>query len=164
MSASLVVAGTAPEPRASVLGDEAPWRSGELVRVVAVAAVGLVGMGVAWYGASGQADWPDILPWASLGAAAATVAVLAFVAWLMAALRRVRSLRQELMPRLEAAVVARSAVAAAPLASGAEFVAAPGMTRFHRPDCPLAVGKPVRPLTPDETRVAGLGPCGVCCP
>ena len=42
------------------------------------------------------------------------------------------------------------------------YVSAPGMTRFHRPACPLAAGKPVRPLRPGEAGGAGLVPCGVC--
>jgi hypothetical protein len=147
-----------------VFGDDAPWRAGELVRVGVVSTAGLIGVAVAWYGASGQADWPDTLPWASLGAGALTVALLGLVAWLMAALRRVRSLRREVMPWLEAAVSTRSISSPASTAPGAEFVSVAGMTRFHQPGCPLVLGKPVRPLTIEEARAAALEPCGVCGP
>jgi hypothetical protein len=152
------------EPRAAVLGDDAPWRTGELVRVGVVCAAGLIGVAVAWYGASAQADWPDTLPWASLGAAAVTVAMLGLVAWLMAALRRVRRLRREVMPWLEAAVSTPGITATVRTARGADFVTVGGMTRFHRPGCPLVAGKPVRPLTIEDARISALGPCGVCGP
>jgi hypothetical protein len=45
---------------------------------------------------------------------------------------------------------------------GTALVTAPGMTRFHRPACPLAAGKPVEAVRPDEAEGAGLVPCGVC--
>jgi hypothetical protein len=152
------------EPRAAVLGDDAPWRTGELVRVCVVSTAGLIGVAVAWYGASAQADWPDTLPWAPLGAAAVTVAMLGLVAWLMAALRRVRSLRREVMPWLEGAVSTPSINSPVRTAPGADFVTAGGMTRFHQPACPLVTGKPVRPLTVEDARASALEPCGVCGP
>jgi hypothetical protein len=162
MSVSLLPDVASGEPRAAVLGDDAPWRAGELVRVGVVSAAGLIGVAVAWYGASAHADWPDTLPWASLGTGALTVALLGLVAWLMAALRRVRNLRREVMPRLKAAVSTPSITSPARTAPGADFVTAGGMTRFHHPGCPLATGKPVRPLTIEDARSATLKPCGVC--
>jgi hypothetical protein len=164
MSVALLPDVVRREPRAAVLGDDAPWRTGELVRVGVVSTAGLIGVAVAWYGASAQADWPDTLPWASLGAAAVTVALLGPVAWLMAALRRVRSLRREVMPWLEAAVSTPNIGPTVPTAPGADFVTVGGMTRFHRPGCPLVTGKPVRPLTIEEARASALEPCGVCGP
>jgi len=164
MSVSLLSDWARREPRAAVLGDDAPWRAGELVRVGVVAAVGLIGVAVAWYGASAQADWPDTLPWASLGASAVTVAMLGLVAWLMAALRQVRSLRREVMPWLETAVSTPSISSTVQTAPGADFVTAGGMTRFHQPGCPLATGKLVRPLTIEEARASALDSCGVCVP
>lgn len=152
------------EPRAAVLGDDAPWRISELVKVAVVSTAGLIGVGVAWYGASAQADWPDTLPWASLGASALTVAMLGLVAWLMAALRRVRSLRREVMPWLEAAVSTPSTIPPVQTVPGEDFVTAGGMTRFHQPVCPLVTGKSVRPLTIEAARASALEPCGVCGP
>jgi hypothetical protein len=162
MSVALVPEVLRGEPRSAVLGDDAPWRTGELVKVGVVSAAGLFGVAVAWYGASAQADWPDALPWASLGAAAVTVAMLGLVAWLMAALRRVRSLRREVMPLLEAAVSTPSINSRVQTAPGADFVTAGGMTRFHRPACPLVTGKLARPLTIEEAHACALEPCGVC--
>ena len=86
------------------------------------------------------------------------------IAWLMAALRRVRSLRREVMPWLEAAVSTPSISSPARTAPGADFVRVAGMTRFHQPGCPLVTGKPVRPLIIEEARAAALEPCGVCGP
>jgi hypothetical protein len=147
------------EVRAAVLGGEAPWRTGDLLRAAGLAAAGLTGLALTWYGASDQPDWPDQLPWASLGVAATTVALLGLVSWLVAGLRRVRRLRREVVPLLAAAAVLRSARATAVMPIGTAVVTAPGMTRFHRPACPLAAGKPVQPVRPDG---AGLVPCGVC--
>ncbi|HEV7862665.1 MAG TPA: hypothetical protein VGR20_08195, partial [Acidimicrobiia bacterium] len=98
----------------------------------------------------------------SLGVAATTVALLGLVSWLVAGLRRVRRLRHEVFPLLEASAVARRSAGAAATPIGSAFVTAPGMTRFHRPACPLAAGKPVRPVRSDEAQGEGLVPCGVC--
>ncbi|HKN39694.1 MAG TPA: hypothetical protein VJ456_11350 [Acidimicrobiia bacterium] len=164
MSLTLVTAAPRGERRAPVLGDDAPWRSADLLRAAALAGAGLAGLALTWSGAAGRADWVDELPWACAGVAATTVAVLGLVSWLVAGLRRVRRLRCDVLPLVQAAAAVRPAVrpaAAAPLADGG-FVTAPGMTRFHRPACPLAAGKPVRPLRPGEAGGAGLVPCGVC--
>jgi hypothetical protein len=150
------------EPRAALLGDDAPWRKGDLVRSAGLAAVGLTGLTGAWYAGSDQADWADVLPWASLGVAATSVAVLGLVSWLLAGLRRVRRLRREVLPLLQATTAVRPAGPrdAAPATNG--FVSAPGMTRFHLATCPLASGKPVRPLRRDAALADGLVACGVC--
>jgi 4-amino-4-deoxy-L-arabinose transferase-like glycosyltransferase len=158
---------TAPaELRAEVLGADAPWRTGDLLLAAGLAAAGLTGLALTWYGASDQPDWADQLPWASLGVAATTIALLGLVSWLVAGLRRVRRLRREVLPLLAAnAAPRRSASGAAVTAIGTALVTAPGMTRYHRPACPLAAGKPVqsvRPVRPDEADGAGLVPCGVC--
>ena len=160
--------GTAPTPapaevRAALLGADAPWRTGDLLRATGLAAAGLTGLALTWYGASDQPDWADQLPWASLGVAATTIALLGLVSWLVAGLRRVRRLRREVLPLLAAsAAPRRSASGAAVTAIGTALVTAPGMTRYHRPACPLAAGKPVQPVRPDEADGAGLVPCGVC--
>ena len=147
-----------------MIGDDAPWRTGDLLRAAGLAAAGVTGLALTWYGASAQPDWPDQLPWASLGVAATTVALLGLVGWLVAGLRRVRRLRREVLPLLQAlaqagAVPGCSAGAAGVTPISAGLVTAPGMTRFHRPACPLAAGKPVQPVEADG---AGLVPCGVC--
>lgn len=163
MSFPLITAPSPGEVRAAVLGDEAPWRSGDLLLAAGLAGAGLAGLALTWYGASGQADWADELPRASVGVAATTVAVLGLVSWLMAGLRRVRRLRREVLPLLRAgAVVRHSARPVVASLAGSPFVTAPGMTRFHRPTCPLAAGKPVHPLRRDEANGAGLVPCGMC--
>ncbi|HEY4409677.1 MAG TPA: hypothetical protein VGO87_07330 [Acidimicrobiia bacterium] len=150
------------EGRAAVLGADAPWRLGDLARAGGLAGVGLAGLALSWYGGSGRADWADELPWACLGVAATAVAVIGLVTWLTAGLRRVRRLRREVLPMVQAAAVRRSPGPVATPSAGGGFVTAPGMTRFHRPTCPLATGKPVQPLRVDDVDGAGLVPCGVC--
>jgi hypothetical protein len=154
------------EPRTAVLGDDAPWRRGDLLRAAALVALGLVGLAGSWYAGSGQADWADVLPWASLGVAATSVAVLGLVSWLVAGLRRVRRLRGEVLPVLQARAALRPSTRPAaqrPAALTANgIVSAPGMTRFHLATCPLATGKPVRPLRRDAALADGLVACGVC--
>jgi hypothetical protein len=151
------------EARAAFLGADAPWRTGDLLRAGGLAAAGITGLALTWYGAGDQPDWPDQLPWASLGVAATTVALLGLVSWLVAGLRRVRRLRREVLPKLAAGAVRRRPVGAAAVTPiGTALVTAPGMTRFHRPACPLAAGKPVQPVRPDEADGAGLVACGMC--
>jgi len=155
------------EPRAAVLGDDAPWRRGDLLRAAGLAAVGLAGLTGAWYAGSGQADWADVLPWASLGVAATSVAVLGLVSWLVAGLRRVRRLRADVLPLLTSTAARRQSTRPGAMQPSAAFaangyVSAPGMTRFHLATCPLASGKPVRPLRRDDAEADGLVACGVC--
>jgi hypothetical protein len=55
--------------------------------------------------------------------------------------------------------------AGAPGPAGAEpLVAGPNMARYHRPSCPLAAGKPVRPENRRAHEQAGRRACGVCAP
>ena len=154
------------EPRAAVLGDDAPWRTGDLLRTAGLAALGLAGLAGSWYAGSGQADWADVLPWASLGVAATSVAVLGLVSWLVAGMRRVRRLRREVLPLLQARAAVRPSARPAAQRPAAltvnGYVSAPGMTRFHLATCPLARGKPVRPLRRDDAEADGLVACGVC--
>lgn len=152
-----------PEVRAAVLGRDAPWRTADLLGSAVITGAGLTGVVGAWYGGSDQADWPDALPWVSLGSVAITVAMLGLVAWLVSGFRRVRRLRREVLPALHAYAGTRGAAAAGAQASGsAGFVTAAGMTRFHRPGCPLVAGKPVRPLPVNTPEGSALVPCGVC--
>jgi hypothetical protein len=154
------------EPRTPVLGDDAPWRTGDLLRAGVLAALGLAGLAGAWYAGSGQADWAEVLPWVSLGVAATSVAVLGLVSWLVAGLRRVRQLRRDVLPLLRARAAlrpsARPAAQRPAALNGNGYVSAPGMTRFHLATCPLASGKPVHPLRPDDAEADGLVACGVC--
>ena len=144
-----------------MLGDDAPWRTGDLLRAAGLAGAGLAGLAVAWYGASGRADWADELPWVSAAAAATTVAVLGLVSWMAAGLRRVRELRREVLPLIQAVATAPRSSQPDNVPSAVDgFVAAPGMTRFHLPTCPLTTGKPVRPVGNGDAD--GLVPCGVC--
>jgi hypothetical protein len=167
MSVTVLTAPWPGEARAAVLGNDAPWRRGDLLRAAGLAAFGLAGLAGAWYAGSGQADWADVLPWASLGVAATSVAVLGLVSWLVAGLRRVRRLRREVLPLLQATAAQRSSANPATTQRSSAFnangyVSAPGMTRFHLATCPLASGKPVRPLRRDAALADGLVACGVC--
>ncbi|WP_078588346.1 MULTISPECIES: hypothetical protein [Streptomyces] len=45
------------------------------------------------------------------------------------------------------------------------WLAVPGGTRYHRPDCPLVAGKArAVPVDPDAVRARGLTPCPLCSP
>jgi hypothetical protein len=43
------------------------------------------------------------------------------------------------------------------------LVTAPGMTRYHRPDCDVVRGKPTRTVSPADLQ-GGLTTCGMCQP
>jgi hypothetical protein len=49
-------------------------------------------------------------------------------------------------------------------ASAEHVVAAEGLRRFHRPDCPIAAGRGWSPLPRRAHEAAGRGPCGICRP
>jgi hypothetical protein len=151
------------EPRAGMLGDDAPWQPADLMNALVIGAIGLCGIGASWFGASGKADWPDALPWVAVGVAGAAVSALAVTSWLLGGVRRVGALRRQIVDLLEPRVLAVPRTPGS-FVPGSEVVTTDAMTRFHVPTCAMAAGKPVRALSRRVAEQAGLVPCGVCRP
>ena len=92
---------------------------------------------------------------------ALAVFVLGGVSWITAGLREVRHGFRDLALDKNMVFELASVTAPGEVADGTpRRVAGPGMTRAHRPDCPLVRGKAVAPGA--ATDAARLADCGVC--
>ena len=136
--------------------------------LVAAISAGAAVMLLAWYRASDTLVVDDQVRWASVGLAGAMlVAVAGFVAVALVHRRmrlRFRSVEAELEPCLAGMSrrMAPGVVGAVGTGHSAAFVAAPNMQHYHRPGCPLAAGKPVRPAPQADHERAGRRTCAVC--
>lgn len=141
-----------------------PWLVGDVLGVVVA---NLVGAGLILGGLQGARHTTDshsLLLLLDIAAAGVIVSLAGNVVFLLSCLRNVGLLRTELLGRRPAAATAVVQSAPAASADVSTLVAAPEMTRFHRPDCPAVQGKDVRALTLAEHVRAQRRPCGLCNP
>jgi hypothetical protein len=118
---------------------------------------------VAWSRVSATADVRAQLGWVGLGVAGLGVAGAISAQWILAGRRAVGlELRAVLgHPDLTSKLAAPRSASTASTSPEAVF-AGEAMTRFHTADCPLAIGKAVRPVTTAQRR--RLRPCDICEP
>jgi len=121
---------------------------------------------LAWYRASDTLIVEDQVRWASVGLAGAMlVAVAGFVAVAIVHQRlrlRFRAVEASLEPCL--ARMSGTPLRGSAAGNGVALVASSNMRHYHRPDCPLVTGKPVRPALRPEHERAGRRTCAVCAP
>jgi hypothetical protein len=132
----------------------------------AAISAGAAVMVLAWYRASDTVMVDDQVRWASVGLTGAMlVAVAGFVAVSVVHRRmrwRFRTVEASLEPCL--ARMSGTMVTGADAANGVALVASSNMQHYHRPDCPLAAGKPVGPAPRADHERAGRRTCAVCAP
>jgi hypothetical protein len=119
----------------------------------------------AWWRASSQPLARDHEPWLNLGIGAVLVSGAVNGLFLMGA-RRAVTLRRALLFRTASLA---NPISPGPVAAGGpqrapKFAAGPAMTRYHRPTCALAAGKPVELERRSDHEAAGRRPCGICRP
>lgn len=159
--------------------DNSPWEPSDFVRLsVALAASGL-GLVVCWYLMSGKANWHDQIPWFAGAAFSLLIMGVGVARWLLAGIREVHAALYEVteavcverlglqpraigMPLDEQDAVSDASSTRSTTASA--WVTGTGMTRIHRPDCPMVAGKDVWPIENADAVQAGLTACGVCAP
>ena len=153
-------------------GADSPWTMQDLLRLTWMSGLGLIGIGVCWYGISGQATMHRQLGWLVGAVAALTVAGIGMVGFLLAGLRAVHAETFEVVTEIRRdrlgedvdAIDDLAPVVAAPVAlASAGYVTGASMTRVHRPDCPHVRGKQVGPISENDIARLGLTKCGVCC-
>jgi len=146
-------------------GRRAPWDTGDLVRLIAVVAVGGVVCTVAWTGASGHAELRDQTGWVAVGVAGFLVAVAGQGLWLLRG-RRALSAHAAAVMVEAAALTPAGAGSARPMAvaPAQRLVAADGLRHFHHPDCPIAAGRSWSALPRRAHEAAGRTACGICQP
>ncbi|MHB8463521.1 MAG: hypothetical protein ACYDH6_18635 [Acidimicrobiales bacterium] len=151
-----------------------PWRASHAIAAAAGMTVGATGLVASWWATSRTARLSALIGWMNLGAASVMV-IGATLAMVVMTGRRAIGLRQAqlsavlegfLVTRLPLVDIAGSADATdvAVDAGGrrARLVWAPGMTRYHREGCQLALGKQVRAASLNAHEKAGRRPCAMC--
>ena len=142
-----------------------PWRITHLMLVYVLNGLGAIALASAWYGASGTAKSGAQIRWVILGSAALIVMGTANTLWLLVG-RSAVTARKRLILRPVELLRSQGESAERPVVEVVDdrVFSAPGMERYHRPACQLAVGKDAQALSVSEATRAGLKPCGVCEP
>lgn len=142
-----------------------PWPLRAVMRLLAVGVVVAVGLIITWYFCGGTTDLNRQVLWVLIGCGVLVVGGIAQATFLLDALRSVRRRRLAVMIDVSQLADSRDTKLAGPVAVPDEDdrLTAVGMIHFHRPGCPLMVGKPQQlHARPDEHLEAGREPCGVC--
>jgi hypothetical protein len=147
------------EPAASA----GPWTKIQRSWLLTANFVGLALIIMAWNQASAITSVPVEQGWLKLAIAGFVIAGGADGIWILAGLRSVDRCSLALVlsqqgDRPVSESPGRNGHRAAPLVSGAK------MSRYHRPNCLLMVGKAARGTSRAEHERAGLRPCEVCRP
>lgn len=147
------------------------WTPADLAVTAILVAVGVVLWFVGWYSASDKLVEGDQVVSLNVAAAGTLLAGAGLVSWFLNGRRAIRSRRRRLIERrraqlgpVAAAVPATGAASLAPRSSSPVLVAGPDLRRFHRADCPLAVGRHWSASPRDQHESAGRTPCGACLP
>jgi hypothetical protein len=156
--------------------DEWPWQGQDVIRVAWMTLLGLTGLGVCWFGASGAADFQNQINWIAGAAAALVLAGIGMIGWLLAGFREVHRashqvatvlrtdyLHLTMANALDDDLTSPARSAAVPSQSPDTYVVGPAMTRAHTPDCLLVRGKAVVEIAAADIRWRGLESCEVCC-
>jgi hypothetical protein len=137
-----------------------PWSSDEVARLIVTNAVGLVMLLAAWYQTAGVGQMRTALTWLCLGMAGLITAAVANGLWLLRGLRAIGLAGADVISPRSTATPALSSLPD----SGAGFVSGPQMSHYHRPACPLVIGRELTVAARAAHEGAGLSPCGVCEP
>lgn len=120
---------------------------------------------IAWWQATSHPLARDHEPWLNLGIGAVLLSGALNGLFLMGARRAVAVRRAALYRTASLATPASPPPGAmSGPRRGPKFAAAPAMSRYHRPTCALAAGKPLRLEERGDHETAGRRPCGICRP
>lgn len=142
-----------------------PWPVRAVMRLVLIGVVVAIGLPITWYFCGGTTDLNRQVLWVLIACGVLVVGGAAQATFLLDALRSVRRRRLAVMIDLSQLADRHDTVTAGPVAvlDEDDRLTAMGMIHFHRPSCPLLVGKPQQMHgRPDEHMQAGRQPCGVC--
>lgn len=141
----------------------APWRTNDLVLLIAFVGVGAVLCALAWNGTATRSRLEDQTGWITVGVAGFALSLAGQTWWLRRGRRAVAL--QAVRVRGDMATVVQDRSETAPRTSRSEaLVAADTMPHFHRPECPIAAGRGWHPVSRLAHEAAGRTPCGICSP
>jgi hypothetical protein len=138
---------------------EAPWRTGDVLRLATRIVIGLLGVVGTWYGASGSVVFHDQVAWIAGGVLAVAIGASGAAAWLLSGLGAVARERRWVREQVRALCAGPQAVEENEHAE--RLVVGEGMRRYHRLDCDVVRGKAVRTVSGRGDDVV-LQPCGMC--
>jgi hypothetical protein len=141
-----------------------PWQPGDLVTLYVATVSGLLLVFLAWLETSGAVHLRSQVRWTNVGVAGVIVLGAGNLLWLLRGRRAIGELRAFVLPRV---VVETPTSATPPMLAprvAPALVSGSSMTRFHRADCVLVVGKDVVAASESTHRRRGRTPCGVCQP
>jgi len=118
---------------------------------------------IAWFGSSGQTTASDQIQWLNLGVLGAFLPGMAAGQWVLRGHQAVRHRAADHTLWLETAL-GPDRPRNATDAGQERFVSAPAMTRYHRPGCLAAAGKPCTLDARAAHERAGRRPCEMCRP
>jgi hypothetical protein len=133
-------------PWAALWQDDGPWSRSDARTALSTGGVGLVILGWAWWEASGSADLDSQTGWLVVGVLGVIVVLKGLISWLRGGWRAVRERRAAIALAFERAGIVDldpSSSVDDGLNDGS-LVVVTGSNRFHRRDCLLVRGKPVR--------------------
>lgn len=144
------------------------WSPADLAVTTLLVAVGIVLWFLGWYSASDKLVEGDQVVPLNIAAAGTMLAGAGMVSWFLSGRRAIRSRRRLLIERRRAQLRTTQvpefppAVTLAPRSSSPVLVAGPDLRRYHRADCPFAVGRNWPPASQEQHEGAGRTPCGAC--
>jgi len=139
------------------------WSGRSRTLVAGLSGTGLALMAVGWLRVSGGSSVDTQIAWLDVGVAGLLLSGLANALWLLRGRRSVVRLRVALLPADFGVAPFDGAVEAVPF-ERRELVAAASMTRYHRPDCLLVVGKPAAAADRRTHETESRRPCPTCRP
>jgi hypothetical protein len=142
-----------------------PWRLGDLFLLYACTAVGLLIIGIAWFGASSSVDVDTQVRWTNLGVGGLIILGAGVLAWLLAGRRAIGELRRHVTPLIPVPIHEAGDVTsdgAKPDPDANDLVSGPGMTHYHRRHCVFVAGKAVKKGTERSFHRQKRKPCGAC--
>jgi hypothetical protein len=131
-----------------------------VLRWTGLVVVGFVVAAAGWWEASGKVRFDSQAPFASVGLIGLTIGAYAQLAWLVRGWRAVSRRRIALSRHPIVAYDLHAATAVTDMS----IVGVPGLRRYHRSDCPLALSRPVVREAREVHEREGRRPCGVCRP
>lgn len=146
------------------------WSPADLAVTAILVAVGLVLWFLGWYSASDKLVEGDQVVSLNVAAAGTLIAGAGLVSWFLNGRRAIRSRRRLLIERRRALLrptrvaAAAPAPSLAPRSSSTVLVAGSELRRYHRADCPLAVGRDWLSSAREAHESAGRTACGACLP
>jgi hypothetical protein len=143
-----------------------PWRRTDRVGFLVTTAIGVVLVAVSWFGASDATSLGTQVRWVNAGVVGVIVLGAGTALWILAGRRAAGRLRRTIIasPELARRLAAPSERTDRKAAGVDAPVAVKGLTRYHRPECPLVADRPVVAASPRAHGRQGRRPCGVCLP